>query len=107
MDHPYMSPAEHLALPLRTPESVADVGVRKGFLEELALKILYLEGPLPLSQWAERIRLPSTVVEELSRRLRKEQLCEVTGTDSLGFPNLAITSQGRSRALELLSLSQY
>jgi predicted ATPase with chaperone activity len=107
MDHSCTSSAEHLALPLRIPESVADVGVRKGFLEELALKILYLEGPLPLSQLAEQIRLPSTVVEELSRRLRKEQLCEVTGTDSVGFPNLAITSQGRSRALELLSLNQY
>jgi predicted ATPase with chaperone activity len=81
--------------------------VRKSFLEELALKILYLEGPLSLSQFAEQIRLPFTVVEELSRRVRKEQLCEVTGTDSVGFPNLAITSQGRSRAIELLSQNQY
>lgn len=107
MDHTYTSPDGALALPLRIPESVAEVGVRKSFLEELALKILYLEGPLSLSQFAEQIRLPFTVVEELSRRLRKEQLCEVTGTDSVGFPNLAITAQGRSRAIDLLSQNQY
>lgn len=107
MDHTHMPPAEVLALPLRIPESVADVGVRRSFLEELAIKILYLAGSSSLSQLAEQIRLPFTVVDELFRRLRKEQLCEVTGTDSVGFPHLAITSQGRSRALELLSMNQY
>ncbi len=99
--------AESAALPLRIPETAKDVGVRRSVLEELALKILYLEGPLSLARLAEQIHLTSSVVEELYRRLRKEQLCEVTGTDSLGFPDLAITSQGRSRALELLALNQY
>jgi ABC-type multidrug transport system fused ATPase/permease subunit len=107
MDHTYTPPADAPALPLRIPESVKDVGVRKSFLEELAVKILYLAGPSSLSQLAELIRLPFTVVDELFRWLRKEQLCEVTGTDSVGFPHLAITSQGRSRALQLLSLNQY
>jgi predicted ATPase with chaperone activity len=107
MDHTHMPPAEALALPLQIPESVADVGVRRSFLEELAIKILYLAGSSSLSQLAEQIRLPFTVVDELFRRLRKEQLCEVTGTDSVGFPHLAITSQGRLRALELLSMNQY
>jgi predicted ATPase with chaperone activity len=107
VDQSYTAAAEAATLPLRVPESVKDVGVRKSVLEELALKILYLEGPLSLAQLAEKIHLTSSVVEELYRRLRKEQLCEVTGTDSLGFPDLAITSQGRARALELLALNQY
>ncbi len=107
MDQSYTTAAEAATLPLRVPESVTDVGVRKSVLEELALKILYLEGPLSLAQLAEKIHLTSSVVEELYRRLRKEQLCEVTGTDFLGFPDLAITSQGRARALELLALNQY
>lgn len=106
MDHTHSSPVPP-TLPLRIPECVADVGVRKSFLEELAIKILYLAGPSSLSQLAELIRLPHTVADELFRWLRKGQLCDVTGTDSIGFPYLAITSQGRSRALELLSLNQY
>ena len=107
VDRPETVPAELLPLPLRVPESVQQVGVRRSVLEELALKILYLEGPLSLGRLAEQMRLASSVAEELYRRLRKEQLCEVTGTDPLGFPDLAITSQGRARALELLALNQY
>ena len=107
VDQPDTIPAEIPELPLQVPESVNDVGVRRSVLEELALKILYLEGPLSLGRLAEQIHLTSGVVEELYRRLRKEQLCEVTRTDSLGFPDLAITSQGRARALELLALNQY
>ena len=107
MDNTDTAHAESLPLPLRIPESVADLDVRRTFLEELAIKILYLSGSSSLAYLAEQIRLPFTVVEELSRRLRKDQLCDVTGTDPVGFPNLAITSQGRSRALELLSLNQY
>jgi predicted ATPase with chaperone activity len=99
--------SEAPALPLRIPESVADAGVRKTFLEELAIKNLYLAGPSTLSQLADLIRLPHTVADELYRWIRKEQLCEVMGTDPVGFPNLAITTQGRSRAVELLSLNQY
>jgi len=107
MDNTDTAPAESLPLPLRIAESVADLDVRRTFLEELAIKTLYLSGSSSLAYLAEQMRLPFTVVEELSRRLRKDQLCDVTGTDPVGFPNLAITSQGRSRALELLSLNQY
>jgi predicted ATPase with chaperone activity len=107
MDNTDTAPAESLPLPLRIPESVADLDVRRTFLEELAIKTLYLSGSSSLAYLAEQMRLPFTVVEELSRRLRKDQLCDVTGTDPVGFPNLAITSQGRSRALDLLSLNQY
>jgi predicted ATPase with chaperone activity len=107
MDHTSSSPAEPLPFSPEVPESVADVGVRKSFLEDLALKILYLEGPFFLPQFAEKIRLPIGIVEQLLVRLRKEQLFLVTGTDSLGFPHLDITAQGRARALELLSANQY
>ncbi len=107
MDHTESTLAGKLASPLRIPECVADVGVHKSVLEDLATKTLYLAGPSSISQLAQQIRLPFTVVDELFRWLRKEQLCEVTGTDSVGFPNLAISTQGRARAIELLSLNRY
>lgn len=104
MDDP--SNSEPLARPLQKPESVSDVGVRREVLEDLALKFLYLSGPWSLLELSKHIRLSFRVTEELFHRLRAEQLCEVTGMSG-NLPNIAITSQGRSRALQLLSMSQY
>ena len=104
MDHP--SQSESLAGPLQKPGSVSDVGVRKSVLEGLALKFIYWTGPLSVLELSKHIRLSHRVTDELFRWLRAEQLCEVTGMSG-NVPNIAITSQGRTRALELLSMSQY
>ena len=96
----------HWRGPRYAPESVAEVGVRRGVLEDLAMKILYTSGPLSLRELATLTKLPLSVVNELLRRLRAEQLCEVTGMTG-NIPQIAITSQGRSRAMELLALNQY
>ena len=100
------SETEAMPGPLQVPETVAEVGVRKGVIEDLALKILYLAGPMSLRELAAKTRLRFSVVDELLRRLRAEQLCEITGM-TLNIPQIAITSVGRTRALELLTLSQY
>ncbi len=92
--------------PLQKPESTSDVGVRKRILEDLVLKVLYLSGPLSILELSKRIRLSFGVADELVQQLRSEQLCEAIGI-SRNILNIAITSQGRLRALELLSLSQY
>lgn len=88
------------------PETVEETGIRHAILEDLALKILCVAGPLSLRELSEHIRLRFSVVNELLRRLRTEQLCEVTGMHS-NIPQIAITSGGRSRALELLTLNHY
>jgi len=90
----------------QAPETVADVGVPRAVLEDLALKNLYIEGSSSLKALAKKMRLTFRVVDELFRRLRTEQLCEVTGMTG-NIAEVAITSRGRSRALELLSLNQY
>ena len=89
-----------------SPESLAEVGVRQAFLEDLALKILYVAGPMSLQELAWQMRLNFGVVKELLHRLRAEHLCEVTGIIG-NIPEIAITSPGRSRALELLAMNQY
>jgi energy-coupling factor transporter ATP-binding protein EcfA2 len=91
---------------LLAPDSIEDLGVPKGMLEELLLKILYYSGPLLVPEWGDLARLRPLVVEELFQRLRAEQLCEVKGMVG-SARRIGITSQGRSRALELLSQSQY
>lgn len=92
--------------PSRSPLSAQETGIRQTILEDLALKILYLYGPFSVLDLSKHMRFRFEVADELFRRLRGGQLCEVTGM--LGnVAKIAITSQGRARALELLSLSQY
>lgn len=92
--------------PLHAPESIADVGVRQAVLEDLALKTLYVSGPMSLVELVSHTRLSIGVVNQLLRRLRAEQLCEVTGMTG-NVPQIAMTAQGRTRALELLAQNQY
>jgi predicted ATPase with chaperone activity len=90
----------------KAPETVVDVGVPRAILEDLALKNLYITGSSSLRELAKNMRLTFRVVDELFRRLRADQLCEVTGMTG-NVAEVAITSRGRSRALELLSFNQY
>ncbi len=89
-----------------TPTSLSQVGIRQSVLEDLALKILFLSGPFSVYELSRQLRLRLEVTDEIFRRLRTGQFCEVTGMHG-NVANIAITSQGRSRALELLSMSQY
>ncbi len=92
--------------PAKKPVSIAEVGLRQTVLEDLALKTLYLSGPFSVLELSKLTRLSFEVASELLKRLRTEQLCQVTGLSGQ-IPDLAITSQGRTRAQELLAQSQY
>ena len=91
---------------IAVPETVEDVGVRRNLLEDLALKILYMQGELSLVELGRQMHLSLAIVEDLFERLRKGQLCEVKGMVG-AVHRITTTSQGRARALELLSLNQY
>src|SRR5579872_6844479 len=92
--------------PTHKPLTIQELGLRQAVLEDLALKHLYLSGPFSVLDMAKTMRISFEVASELLKRLRTEQLCQVTGLSGQ-IPNLAITSQGRTRAQELLVQSQY
>jgi predicted ATPase with chaperone activity len=92
--------------PIEAPETIEDLGIRRSLLDDLALKTLYLHGEMSLPELASGMHLSFAVAEQLFRRLRNEQLCEVKGFNDLAY-QFAITSQGRERALDLLSISRY
>lgn len=96
----------HVAGPEFKPKTVTEVGVRESILEDIALKTLYLYGPFSVADLAEQSRLSYDAAEQLFSRLRTKLLCEVTGMTGT-VPVIAISSQGRTRALELLSQNQY
>ena len=88
------------------PQTVQDLGIRIGLVQNLALKILYLQGELLLVNLAEQMRLSLGIVSEVFDHLRKEQLCEVKGMVG-GVHRVTTTVLGNARAHELLGLSHY
>jgi len=91
---------------IEMPHSLQELGVRKSLVQNLALKILYLQGELLLVQLAEHMRLSLAIVTEVFEHLRKEQLCEVKGMVG-GVHRVTTTTLGNARAHELLGLSHY
>lgn len=95
-----------VAGPELKPRTITEVGVRESILEDIALKTLYLYGPFSVADLSAHSRLSYDAAEQLFNRLRAKLLCEVTGMIGT-VPEIAISSQGRTRALELLSQNQY
>lgn len=98
--------AEQSAHPERKARSLEELGVRESVLEEIALKILYLHGPFSILDLSDLGRISYDAAEQLFNRLRAKLLCEVTGMTGT-IQEIAISSTGRTRALELLTQNQY
>jgi predicted ATPase with chaperone activity len=92
--------------PAHRPQSISEIDVSRSVLEDLALKILYASGSISLLELSDKIRLSYAVTNELLNRLRTERFCNVTGIVK-NVPQIAITTQGRARAVELLFQSHY
>ena len=80
--------------------------MRKSLLEDLTLKTIYLSGSLSILDLSRIAGLSYEVTSELVHRLRAGLFCQVTGMTG-NIPQIAITSRGRARAVDLLSSSQY
>lgn len=98
--------SELLSGPDHRPQSLAEIDVPQAVLESLALKWLYLSGPLSVLDLSEKLCVSFEVTTALYYRLRAEQLCQAAGMDG-NIPLISITAQGRARALEALSHCQY
>ena len=108
--------AQHASFLPRTPTSIEETGLGLGFLTDLAIKIMYLEGNILGYELADRMRLPHAgVVEDLLSSLKREQLCEVKGTRGNGASRglgravyrHRITDKGRGVAREAMDRCQY
>lgn len=90
----------------RKPRSLKELGTSEAVLEDLALKILYLSGPMSTRALSGHTRVGVEATAELISKMRADQLCHVTGMSG-NLPDIAVTSTGRTRALELLAQNQY
>jgi hypothetical protein len=91
---------------IQSPRTVEETGVRRILLEDLAVKAISRERETTTTVLAELLALNPRVVEEMVQRLRKAQLIEVTGMIGAVY-KMTLTGAGRTRADELLALSQY
>src|ERR1700729_1922303 len=85
---------------LMGPHQIQRTGVRRGLLEDLALKILYLHGEMSLMELSERTCLSLGVIEEVFQFFRKEQLVEVKRM-AAGSHVIGARAQGKQRGAEV------
>jgi predicted ATPase with chaperone activity len=90
----------------RRPQSFREIDVRQSVLEDLALKILYLSGSISVLELGERMKLGFEISSDIFGRLRAERFCQVSGMVG-NIPQISITSEGRTRAMELLAQCHY
>lgn len=93
-------------LTLVTPQECTETGIRRSLLEDLALKILYLNGEMTLPELSRHTCLSLGVIEQIFQYFRKQQLCEVKGMTG-GTHRIVPSTEGKERAVSLLSISQY
>ncbi len=91
---------------INAPRTVEETGVRRKVLEDLTLKTVYLMGELSLHDLAEHMRVSLRIVDDIFQRLRKDQLCQVTGM-AAAVHRIILTSEGKQRALDALAINQY
>jgi len=94
------------ASPAHRPNSLAEIDIRSGVLEDLALKTLYVSGSLSVLDLGEKLCVAYQIANELFNSLRTSRCCQVTGMSGT-IPQIAITSEGRTRASDLFSQSHY
>jgi len=108
MDNPVLDFLRRDAVsgPQTRPQSLDELDVPTGLLEELVLKTLYASGTQTGVELSDRLLLSYSVTNELFERLRKEQCCQATGMIG-NVPQIAITQAGRTRAADLMVQSRY
>lgn len=91
------------------PRTVADTGLSKAFLMDLALKTIHYTGQPSAAHMTQRMALPSAIVQELLALLADEHLCEVTSSGNMmaGNYRYRLTAGGISRVRDALERSRY
>ena len=91
---------------VESPQAIADIGVSKSLIEDLAVKTLFMGGEMSLADLSTGMCLSLPIIEEVFQFLRREQLCEVKGM-ARGTHVITLSGIGKRRAGELLSFSLY
>ncbi|MBI1345644.1 ATPase [bacterium] len=99
----------HAAPAPRLPTNLPDTGLTLGFLADMALKVLYVQGSLLGQEIAHQIRLPFPLIDEALRFLKDQRCLEASGGDVMGRISyrFGLTELGRLRARETFEQCRY
>lgn len=91
-------------------KGIEDTGLDQGFLQDMALKIMYFRGQVTGFEIADHMKLPfQNVMSNVIDFLKREQMCEVKGSGGIGAGSYQylITNKGAARAREQLERTTY
>jgi hypothetical protein len=91
------------------PQTIEETGLDFGLLLDLCIKSIYYLGRPPARVISSQLALTYHIVLELLTFLKREQMCEVVGSNGLGEQNYkyALTSKGTEKAEEVLERGRY
>lgn len=91
------------------PRTLEDIGLSGETVDELLLKILYVQGAKTGRELTDVIAIPFHIVDERLVQLQQRRLVAVSGTTgpNRGSFRFDLTDAGRQRAREALRVSQY
>ena len=91
------------------PHTLAEVGLSKAFLTDLALKIMHYSGTPSAAQLMRRLGLGQNMVQQILGALQEERLCEVMSQSDLftGNYRYRLSERGIARASEALERTRY
>jgi len=92
------------------PRSIAETGINQGIIADLVIKSMYFTSYMSGQDIGAALRLPFYgVLDQVITLMKKEQLCEVSGTSGLGEAGYQyiLTIKGMERAHQVLARSSY
>jgi predicted ATPase with chaperone activity len=91
----------------QAPNTIEETGLDEWILNDLAIKLTATVPHLSTEWAADRLRLPTTLVEKIFWQLKQDQLIEILGqTGEFGY-RYAATDRGRERARRSMEVSGY
>jgi predicted ATPase with chaperone activity len=103
--------ASHVPPPLTFSErlTVAELGVDRGLLLDIALKTLFYQGRMTRLEIADAMKISNSATQELMQTITQDGLASVLGTEGSGGANYlyALTEKGLNRAEAALGRSGY
>ncbi|MEO8288119.1 MAG: hypothetical protein ABI670_16955 [Chloroflexota bacterium] len=92
------------------PRTLVETGINQGMIADLVIKSMYFTSYMSGQDISAALRLPFYgVLDQVITLMKKEQLCEVSGTSGLGEAGYqyVLTIKGMERAHQVLARSSY
>ncbi len=89
------------------PGKIADCGIDRQLLIDLALRTAYLMPQFTTEQMAHRLHLPHALTHDLLEQLRQDNMLEAKGQDGPFSNRYTISGRGRERAEQLMQVCGY